>query len=282
MILLISYLSPMEKKKLSFNNSTFSRINKAILKLSTPSTCASSSPTPYIYRQENSASLGNIFELQPATVLLESPAPTYIVKTPETRTITQVSTQKQPKVKKAPRSTQTYSLATPTLDYTSSITPSAPTTVIPALKSHPAIAGCMENHQNHQKSPTFVQEPSEPLIPKCFSWADDTEAIYTTSTISKKRPRDLACLRLLSTNPFSSLQGRHRQPWESICCINLRPQFHCHNTFQSSCFYLASSHPPWHLSQPLEPPIPVSLDWDQDPHLINLSIALQALGWARQ
>ena len=226
--------------------------------------------------------MGNIFELQPATVLLESPAPTYIVKTPRMLTITQVSTQKQPKVEKAPRSTQTYSPATPTLNYTSSITPSAPTTVIPALESHPAIAGCMENHQNHQKSPTFVQEPLEPLIPKCFSWADDTEALYTTSTIPKKCPHDLACLHSSSTNPFSSLRRCCWQPQESIRCINLQPQFHCHNTFWSSRFYSASSHPPRHLSQPLEPPIPVSLDWDQDPRLINLSIALRALGWARQ
>ena len=171
-----------------------------------------------------------------------------LVKAPETRTISQVSTEKQPKVKKAPRSTQTYSPATPTLNYTSSITPSAPTTVIPALESRPVIASCMENHQNHQKSPTFVQEPPEPLIPKCFSWADDTEALYTTFTIPKKRPRDLACLCSSSTNPFSSLRRRRRQPQESIRCINLRPQFHCHNTFWSSRFYSASSHPPRHLT----------------------------------
>jgi hypothetical protein len=134
--------------------------NDVILQHSAPPTSASSSSTPYPAGQEKCELLGAISESQQCTATLESTTPFPTTPVPETPSTTLVFIQKQPKVEKAPISTQTNSPVTPTYNETSSPTPSAPTTVVTALESCPATTSFTEIHQ---KIPIFSQNHPEAL-----------------------------------------------------------------------------------------------------------------------
>ena len=76
---------------------------------------------------------------------------------------------------------------------------------------------------------------------------------------------------LQQKNPFSSLCRRHRHHSRNLQqFFNPWSQFCCHSRYHSSIPYM-----PYNISQPPS----VSLDWDQDPCLADLSTALRALGW---
>ena len=157
----------------------------------------------------------------------------------------------------------------------------APTLVNTSLKTRSASGDFTENHQKVEKYPISIQNSPESLVSTRFSWADDITELPMVSTAPTKCPRDISALRSSSTNPFSSLQRRCWQPRKSRRFINSWPQSCCQHTSRKSHFYSSPRHTPRHPSQPHIPLSSVTLDWDRDPRLADLSNALRALGWSR-
>jgi len=113
-----------------------------------------------------------------------------------------------------------------------------------------------------------------------LDWTEDTASLPTSplppapTTSHHHAPRDFSGLRSSKPNPFSSLQRHSKQ----LC--GRTPHFRHQNTpfiqplqsYRSSpSFFTPSKH--------TSPPHISALNWDQDPHLLNLSQALKALGW---
>ena len=124
--------------------------------------------------------------------------------------------------------------------------------------------------QKHPDTPVF--SPKEPLSSR-FNWADDARTLPILSTFTQRPslpPRDLSGLRSPSTNPFWSLKRRRRHPQNSHRKY-FQPRFNPSPRFPTQL--------PRQLSQR---PYAVSLDWDQDPRLADLSKALRALGWVQR
>jgi hypothetical protein len=114
-------------------------------------------------------------------------------------------------------------------------------------------------------------ETNKALISGAFNWADNAGSSPTTFIIPTKHPHDLSSLRSSSSNPFSSLQRHRRQPRKYHRSIKFSPQYCPCHAFQEFHFHLTPPHTPCHPSQLC---IPVSLDWEQDPLLADLSNAL--------
>ncbi|KAF8801007.1 hypothetical protein BYT27DRAFT_7116220 [Phlegmacium glaucopus] len=157
-----------------------------------------------------------------------------------------------------------------------SISPLAPHDIV----SPPETPEFTQKHPETRNSAVFPQKhPKTPVLTR-FSWADDAEALPIMSTMPTKHPRDLSGLRSSSTNPFSSLRRRHRKQAQ-----NPRNSYHFHHSqprhthYQHFNSFHSNPHTPHQFSQPSSF---VSLNWDQDPRLFNLSIALKALGWIRR
>jgi hypothetical protein len=148
-------------------------------------------------------------------------------------------------------------------------TPPALATIIPDFETRSKKSSFTENDRNVEKS----------AVSTCFSWADDSEPLHSPSTAPTKHLRDFSSLRSSSPNPFSSLRRRHRNHKNSRHFNNFRSQFNCQHTNSNFCYHIPvrtpyrSSHWQPHLSP---------LNWDQDPKLVDLSNALQALGWVRR
>jgi hypothetical protein len=151
--------------------------------------------------------------------------------------------------------------------------PPVPTTISPDLGMHSTTAGFA---QKFEKTPIFTQKPPESPVLKRFSWADDSSELPMPSMAPTKQFRDLSGLRssIFSKNPFLSLQ-RRRQKFNKnrSCHFNSMPQYYHHHTFSGPHIHFPKTY---HQSQH---PFSVSLDWDQDPRLSDLSNALKALGW---
>lgn len=113
-----------------------------------------------------------------------------------------------------------------------------------------------------------------------FNWANDALELPIWYTAPTKQPRDLSGLRssISLKNPFSSLQRRRRKFNKNTKphIFNSKPPYYHYQTFPGSHFHSKNPH---HHSQP---PLSASLNWDQDPRLLDLSKALKALGWVRQ
>jgi hypothetical protein len=157
--------------------------------------------------------------------------------------------------------------------------PLEPSTTTTALKTRSTTTNFTENHQKVEDLPIFTAKTPEPHVSARFSWADDAVELPTLPTAPTKQPRDLSGLRSsnFSKNPFSSLQCRRRKFNKNrFHFFNSNPQRYHHHTFPGPYRH---SQKPHYCSQP---PLSVSLDWNQDPRLLNLSNALKALGWVRQ
>lgn len=149
----------------------------------------------------------------------------------------------------------------------------APTCITTGLKSHSESPNFVVNCQKVKKYPSFTQKYPESLISTRFNWADDASTLPIIPTVSQQLPRNLSCLRSTAPNPFSSLRRRRGNPkkrWNA--------QHHCHGHSESpgysfSRYHSSRSHTPFR--------VPISLDWNQDPRLIDLGAALRALGWIR-
>jgi hypothetical protein len=154
--------------------------------------------------------------------------------------------------------------------------PPVPTTIVPDPETRPSTAGSTQKLEN---SPISTQKTPFPPLLKCFNWADDAAELPIPSTGPAKQPRDLSGLRSSSfpKNPFSSLQHRHQKFNKKrfyFPVITSRYRRY-HLSSGSHLHFQNSHHHPCH-------PFFVSLDWDQDPRLLDLSNALKALGWVRQ
>jgi hypothetical protein len=153
------------------------------------------------------------------------------------------------------------------------------TTIVSALENHSETASFMEKHQKDEKSHIFTQKTPDSPISARFNWSDDAYEPPILSTVPTKHPRDISGLRSSSKNPFSSLRRRRRQPRNPHCFINSWSQSNCQYTLPNSRHHIPASHT---LNQSSQLRLPVSLDWDQDPRLLDLSNALKALGWVRR
>jgi hypothetical protein len=163
-------------------------------------------------------------------------------------------------------------LATPVV---ATYEPSTPT-VNASIPENATTTG--EFSQNHPET------PKSPISDRS-KWSDDAELLPAPPKIPTKYPRDLSDLYSSSPNPFYSLRRRHRNQRNLQHFINFRPQSHCqyycHHNFLKFHHYHSSFHLPYHPSQPPSP-FSDSLNWDQDPRLLDLSDALRALGWTQK
>lgn len=141
---------------------------------------------------------------------------------------------------------------------------------------------------------THPPPPPPPLLRTTIDWAEDAASIPIQPSLP---PRDLSVLRSDNATPFGALQKRVKRRR-----INKRPPARAHSvTHQAvptkntknhispptSSFFtrrhpsgIASGRPV--VTVPMNaPPIMsvLTLDWDQDPRLADLSRALNALGW---
>ena len=154
-----------------------------------------------------------------------------------------------------------------------------PSYIVSALKTRPTSPGFTKKDQKTEKPLIFTQNSPEPPVSTHFDWADDAKDLSTSFIVPTKYPRDLSGLRSSSTNPFSSLRRRCRNRKKPQRFIGFRAQSDHLYTFPSFCHHIPAQHSLCHSSQP---PVVISLDWDQDPRLADLSNTLRALSWARR
>jgi hypothetical protein len=152
----------------------------------------------------------------------------------------------------------------------------APTTIVSASETRSQMADSTKKHEKIEKTSIFTPKSLEPPVSMCFSWADDAAGLPIVTTAPTKHPRDISSLRSSSKNPFSSLRRRRQQPQNSHHFINFRTQLNCQHTISNPHYHISTPRLPRRSSQP---PFAVSLDWDQDPRLVDLNNALTALGW---
>ena len=134
--------------------------------------------------------------------------------------------------------------------------------------------------------PDSIRITSPP--PTSLNWADDAASLPISS--SRTPPRDLSILRSSSPKPFSSLQRRNKRsqahfsqpPHKRQLPFTTMPrQTYSRRRFRpprfSSTSFRSSQYPnctPYFSSA-------LTLNWENDPRLSNLSQALNALGWVR-
>jgi hypothetical protein len=145
--------------------------------------------------------------------------------------------------------------------------------------------------QTSPPHPNPVPNPTRtiPLPPAPLSWADDAASLPILSPPilpSNPPPRDLSILRSSSPNPFSSLQRRKNQPQarrRRERFSNPHQNFFYRHHFPSPHFSSTSFrsdrvYPRRNLHVSPSP----TLNWEDDPRLLDLSQALKALGWVRR
>ena len=154
----------------------------------------------------------------------------------------------------------------------------APTPIVTALETLSTSTDFTKNSQKVEKLQIFNPEPPKLPVSEWFKWADDVESVPMTSKTPTKCTRDFSALRSSTKNPFSSLHRRRRNRKHPRHFINFWSKSNCHHSIPN-CHHSPTAYypPPHHLPQP---PL-VSLDWDKDPRLADLSNALHALGWVR-
>jgi hypothetical protein len=153
-----------------------------------------------------------------------------------------------------------------------------PDEVVLGYEPPSTIAESTQNRPETKKSIVFDQKHPKTPISDRFDWANDVSVLPTSPTFSQHPPRDLSCLRSTATHPFSSLRrrrtGSHPKNQRNVP-QRQRGYWHSHS-FEP----LPTLH---HARRPHTSfRTPISLDWDQDPRLVDLSKALQALGWVRR
>ncbi|KIM37020.1 hypothetical protein M413DRAFT_448748 [Hebeloma cylindrosporum] len=132
--------------------------------------------------------------------------------------------------------------------------------------------------------PDSVHATSAP--PSSLNWADDAASLPILP--SRPPPRDLSILRSSSPKPFSSLQRRSKrsqahfsQPFRNHKPFPIPRQTFSRRRFRPPHFFSTSF---WPSQDPNRVPrfaSPSALNWEDDPRLIELSRALNALGWVR-
>ena len=152
------------------------------------------------------------------------------------------------------------------------------TSIATGFKTNPASTHFIENCKKIEIPPIFTQKPSFSLISERFNWADDVKSSLTTSITSTKLPRDFSALRSSLTNPFSSLRRRRRNRGKPQHFTNFQPRSNCKYTPSYPYHHYSSNLWAPHQISQHPPSLLTSLHWDQDPHLADLSKALQALG----
>ena len=154
-------------------------------------------------------------------------------------------------------------------------------TTTTAFETCPTTTGCTQKLEKH---PIATQKTPESVVSTRFNWADDANSFPISSMMPTKYPRDLSGLRSSSANPFSSLRRRCRNRKKPRHFVNFWSQPYCQHILPSPRYHTSVSHSLCHnrrhSSQPSSS-VHVSLNWDQDPRLADLSNALRALGWVR-
>jgi hypothetical protein len=172
---------------------------------------------------------------------------------------------------------------------TSYTPPSSPTTSsIPTNTPGPPPAPCTPPVHFSSSLPSPRQAVPRP--PTRFDWAEDAATLPIAPNL---HPRDFSGLRTGRTQPFGTIQRhtrRRRAPPRSS--IPSRQFFHPpHVSPPHAQPFITRRHPsgigpgkptvtvPLGTPAPAPTPSVVKLDWDQDPRLVDLSLALRALGW---
>jgi len=129
------------------------------------------------------------------------------------------------------------------------------------------------------------------LDPPAFDWSEDATSIPIIPIFPKNQPHhDLSALHTTNPNPFSSLACWN---WHHCLPLENRRPSPLFWPYQAPPFFpLSQFIPHWcfiQVSDPTLPPlpstllkIPMALDWESNPHLLDLSWALKALGWIHQ
>ncbi|KIM35515.1 hypothetical protein M413DRAFT_32457 [Hebeloma cylindrosporum] len=133
--------------------------------------------------------------------------------------------------------------------------------------------------------PDSVHATSAP--PSSINWADDAASLPISPSCPP--PRDLSVLRSSSPKPFSSLQRRNKwsQAHFSEPFCNHKPfrpihrQTFSRRHFRPSRFSSTSFWPSQYPSRGPQFASTSALNWEDDPRLLELSRALNALGWVR-
>ena len=113
------------------------------------------------------------------------------------------------------------------------------TSIATGFKTSPAST---ENSQKVENSLDFSRKSPEPPVSARFKWSDESDSLPALPTVSPKYNRDLSGLRSASTNPFSSLKCRRRNPQNS---------YHRHSQAHRKYSYYSHYYPP---TNPCHPP----------------------------
>jgi len=147
-------------------------------------------------------------------------------------------------------------------------------------KPPPLLVNAEAQAQLTDSAPAPATAPT--LDPPAFNWSDNAASIPIIPIFPKNQPCcDLSALHTTNPNPFSSLahQNHHSQlPLEDQ--PSFRPCWappHLPVSQSTSCQWFIP------ISAPIAPvPSTLSLNWESDPHLSDLSQALKVLGWIHQ
>jgi hypothetical protein len=152
-------------------------------------------------------------------------------------------------------------------------------------------------HYHHFMAPVSCWPPLSTILlcsipaPPCFDWTEDSESLTIPQPGTPTPLRYILGLRMDCVQPFGTLQQQIRWWWAPP---QIFPSWKIFCSATPSLISLQSFITWWHPAGigPGRPivtipvgvvPVPVAsvlkLDWDQDPHLIDLSPALWALGW---
>ncbi|KIM45019.1 hypothetical protein M413DRAFT_24288 [Hebeloma cylindrosporum] len=141
-----------------------------------------------------------------------------------------------------------------------------------------------------QTDPDFSIEPTSSIpsphlpSPVSLNWADDAASLPIVR--SHPPPRDLSILRSSSPKPFSSLQRRSKrsqahfsEPFQNHKPFPIPRQTFFRRRFRPSRFSSTTFWPSQYLHCTPRFSPTSALNWKDDPWLLELSRALNALGW---
>jgi hypothetical protein len=189
----------------------------------------------------------------------------------------------------SPQNTQKRTVSPPPAFYNPAMSPTTPSKPVDA----PRPLSTPPSPPIHPSSTQLDRKRAVSPPPARFDWAEDAASLPTAPSTSL---RDILCLKTGCSQPFVTLRRRTRRRRAPPRIFSSRKIFHSAMpsliSLISSQPFITRCHPsgigpgkpivivPFRGAPAPAPPAPVlNLDWGSNPRLVDLSRALQALGW---